>query len=159
MPLSIRPSLPGDHDALIDQFLGLNRYEEPIAGNRVTDYQGAVASLAAAQDRLARTDGTALVAELDGRVVGHLFLEFKEDPVFVREALRPYAYISELFVREEARGGGVGRALMREAERIAAARGVRRLMLEVLAGNAMAEAFYARCGFTPHAIELGKTVG
>ena len=48
------------------------------------------------------------MAELDGRVVGHLFLEFKEDAVFVREELRPYAYISELFVREEARGGGIG---------------------------------------------------
>jgi GNAT superfamily N-acetyltransferase len=156
MPLIIRTSLPADRDALIDQFLGLNRYEEPIAGDRVTDYQGAVESLAAAEERLAQTDGIALVADLDGRVVGHLFLEFREQPVFVRAALRPYAYVAELFVRAEVRGGGIGAALMREAERIAAARGVRRLMVEVLAGNAVAEAFYARCGFAAKAIELGK---
>jgi len=159
MPLNIRAALPADHDALTEQYLGLNRYEEPIAGNRVTDYAGAVESLAAAQERLARTDGVALVAELDGRVVGHLFLEFREDPVFVRAELRPYAYVAELFVREEARGRGVGTALMRETERIAAGRGVGRLMVEVLAGNAMAEAFYARRGFKAHAIELGKAIG
>jgi GNAT superfamily N-acetyltransferase len=158
MPLTIRPSRPGDHDALVDQYLGLNRYEEPIAGNRVTDYAGAGESLAEAEERLAKTDGTALVAELDGRVVGHLFLEFRQDPVFVRAELRPYAYVSELFVREDARGRGVGTALMREAERIAAARGVGRLMVEVLAGNEMAAAFYARYGFKPKAIELGKQV-
>ena len=159
MPLTIRPALAADREALIEQYLGLNRYEEPIAGNRVLDHAGAVESLADAEERLARNNGTALVAELDGRVVGHLFLEFREHPVFVRAALRPYAYVAELFVREEARGGGVGTALMREAERIAAARGVGRLMVEVLAGNAMAEAFYARRGFKAHAIELGKAIG
>jgi len=159
MKLTVRPSQPGDHDALVEQYLGLNRYEEPIAGNRVTDYAGAVASLAEAQERLAQTDGTVLVAELDGQVVGHLFLEFRNDPVFVRAELRPYAYVAELFVREAARGRGVGAALMHEAERIAADRGFGRLMVEVLAGNAVAEAFYARCGFKAHAIELGKTIG
>jgi GNAT superfamily N-acetyltransferase len=62
-------------------------------------------------------------------------------------------------VREEARGGGVGTALMREAERLAAARGHVRLMVEVLAGNAVAEAFYARLGFRARSIELGKAIG
>ena len=158
MPLIIRPAASSDRDALIDQYLGLNRYEDPISGDRVTDYQGAVESLAAAEERLARTDGIALVAERDGRVVGHLFLEFREAPVFVRAELRAYAYVSELFVRAEARGAGVGTALMGEAERIAAARGFRRLIIEVLAGNAVAEEFYARRGFTPRSIELGKAI-
>ena len=159
MSLCIRPALPDDHEALVEQYLGLNRYEEPIAGNRVLDHAGAVASLAEAQERVAQTDGTVLVAELDGRVVGHLFLEFRQDPVFVRAELRPYAYVAELFVREAARGLGVGKALMLAAERTAAARGFGRLMVQVLAGNALAEAFYARCGFKAHAIELGKAIG
>ncbi len=159
MPLTIRPALPGDHDALIEQYMGLNRYEEPIIGNRVTDYVGAVASLAEAEERLARANGTVLVADLDGRVVGHLFLEFREEPVFVRAELRAYAYVAELFVREAARGNGVGKALMQEAERVAAARGFARLTVQVLAGNAVAEAFYARCGFKALAIELGKPIG
>ena len=159
MKLTVRPALPGDHDALVEQYLGLNRHEEPIVRNRVTDYQGTVDSLAQAEERLARADGVALVAELDGRVVGHLFLEFRQDSLFVRAELRPYAYVSELFVREESRDHGAGAALMREAERIAVARGIGRLMVDVLAGNAVAEAFYARCGFRAYAIELGKAIG
>jgi len=60
-------------------------------------------------------------------------------------------------------GGGArprGRvALMREAERIAVGRGIGRLMVDVLTGNAVAEEFYARCGFRSYAIELGKAIG
>ena len=103
-----------------------------------------------------RTGGAAFLAERKGRVVGHLFLTFEEDAAYVREPLRPYAYVSELYVREEARGQGIGRALLLEAERHAAARGVGRLMIGVLAGNARAEALYRRMGFAPHAIEMAK---
>jgi GNAT superfamily N-acetyltransferase len=159
MPLCVRPALPTDRHALIEQYLGLNRHEEPIVHNRVTTYAGAVESLADAEERLARAGGVALVAELDGRVVGHLFLEFRQDPVYVRPELRRYAYVSELFVRDEARRCGAGAALMHEAERIAVGRGIGRLMVDVLAGNAVAEAFYARSGFTAYAIELGKAIG
>lgn len=41
MPLVIRPCRPGDREALVEQFLALNRYEEPLARNRRTDRQGA----------------------------------------------------------------------------------------------------------------------
>lgn len=159
MPLLIRHAGPDDHDALVDQFLGLNLYEEPFAGNRRTDRAGAEECLAAAFDRVNATGGAALVAELDGRVVGHLFLTFERSAVYVREELRPYAYVSELFVQEHARGAGAGAALMRQAERLAAERGVRRLMIGVLAGNTGAARFYERLGFEPFAIELGKSIG
>ena len=103
-----------------------------------------------------RTDGAALVADLEARVVGHLFLTFETDAAYVRELLRPYAYVSELYVREEMRGQGIGRALLLEAERQARARGIGRLMIGVLAGNARAEVLYRRMGFAPHAIEMAK---
>jgi len=79
--------------------------------------------------------------------------------VFVRQELRAYAYVSELFVREENRGTGIATALMIEAERLAVARGVGRIMVGVLAGNSAAEALYDRLGFAPHAIELAKDLG
>nr|WP_245215684.1 GNAT family N-acetyltransferase [Pararoseomonas baculiformis] len=108
--------------------------------------------------RVEETGGAALVAERGGCVVGHLFLCFEEDAAYVRAPLRPYAYVAELFVRDEARRQGIGQALLREAERLAAARGVPRLMIGVLAGNAGAEALYRRFGFRAHAIEMAKDV-
>ncbi len=155
----IRPSVPDDHEALVEQFMGLNLYEEPLIGNRRTDLEGARESLAAGLRRVEETGGSALVAEIDGHVVGHLFLVFEQDAVFVREDLRPYAYVSELFVREHVRGVGVGKALMAEAERLALARGMRRLMIGVLVGNDPAQSLYASLGFQPHALDMEKRLG
>lgn len=155
----IRHCMPDDRAALIEQFLGLNRYEEALARNRRTDAEGAAECLDVALERVSETDGAALVAEVAGAVVGHLFLVFERDAVYVREELRPYGYVSELFVRDEARQLGIGSALLAEAERLTAARGLTRLMIGVLAGNHPAAALYARLGFAPHATELEKQVG
>jgi GNAT superfamily N-acetyltransferase len=154
--LLVRPTRPDDKAALLEQFLGLNRHEAAIAGDRRTDRAGAAESLRAATSDIARFGGAALVAELGGQVVGHLFLVLRQDPVHVREDLRYYGYVTDLFVRSEARGAGVATALMREAERIAAASGMRRLMVGVLAGNAPAESLYQTLGYLPRALELAK---
>ena len=113
MTFVVRSAQPSDESALIDQFQGLNVHENGITKDRRTDYSAAQESLAAAWQSVRQTDGQVLVAELDGRVIGHLFLLFKIDAVFVERELRPYAYVSELYVREKVRGRGVARALMK----------------------------------------------
>ena len=142
MTFVVRSAQPSDESALIDQFQGLNVHENGITGDRRTDYSAAQESLAAAWESVRQTDGQVLVAELDGRVIGHLFLLFKIDAVFVERELRPYAYVSELYVGERVRGRGVARALMNEAERIAKQRGLPRILVGVVAGNKEAEALY-----------------
>lgn len=157
-PLLIRPAGTSDVPALVEQFLGLNRHEEPLIGNRRIDPAGAALSLEAALDRVARCQGHALLATWDGAPVGHLFMTFEQDAPYVREALRPFAQITELFVREEARRRGIATALIAEAERLARARGMQRLMIGVLVGNALAEPLYRRLGFAPSAIEMAKRI-
>jgi len=156
--LLIRPAGADDAPALVEQFLGLNCYEEPLSGNRRTDTAGAALSLEAALARVKRCGGHALVASWDGAPAGHLFLTFEHDAPYVREALRPFAQITELFVREEFRRRGIAPALIAEAERLAQARGVERLMIGVLAGNALAEPLYRRLGFVPAVIEMAKHI-
>ncbi len=157
--LVIRPYAPADREAVIEQVLGLNRHEEPLARNRRTDLAGAVASFDEAMSAVSETGGAALVAELGGRVVGHLFLVVAGEAAFVREELRAHGHVSDLFVREEVRGAGIGKALMAEAERLAAARGLARLSVGALAGNAAARRLYERLGFAPHAVTLRKPIG
>ena len=156
MPIIIRPARASDHAALVEQYLGLNLHEDPITHDRVTDRAGAEESLAAAEAWVRKTNGVVLVAEVNGRVVGHLFLTFEEAPPFVRKELRAYAYIAELFVRAEARRLGVARALLEAAERIARERGVSRILVSALAGNIPAETTYERAGFAAYATELIK---
>lgn len=56
-------------------------------------------------------------------------------------------WLEDLFVREEARGTGLGRALVHAALARAAERGCRRVELDVSEGNAAARALYEDAGF------------
>lgn len=61
----------------------------------------------------------------------------------------PEGYISELFVREDARGKGVGTALLNDVKEFAISKGCSRLMLLNSRERASYEgAFYAHFGFT-----------
>ncbi|MBK6018343.1 GNAT family N-acetyltransferase [Streptomyces sp. MBT53] len=84
-----------------------------------------------------------LVAELDRRIVGYVRLAFAT-PLACNAHVRQ---IQGLAVAEEARGHGVGRALIRAAVAEARRRGARRLTLRVLGHNTPARKLYAAEGF------------
>lgn len=58
-------------------------------------------------------------------------------------------YLEDLYVRPEARGGGHGKALLRELARICVERGYERLEWSVLNWNAPSIAFYEALGARP----------
>ncbi|MEU9730050.1 GNAT family N-acetyltransferase [Streptomyces sp. NPDC048002] len=84
-----------------------------------------------------------LVAEVAGRVVGYIRLAYPT-PLASNAHVRQ---IQGLAVLDDARGHGVGRALIRAAVAEARERGARRLTLRVLGHNAPARALYASEGF------------
>jgi GNAT superfamily N-acetyltransferase len=151
---TIRPATAADRPALDEQAQALNVFENPLSHDRRLDLAGGQESAATLLERTAH-GGAMLVAEIDGTVVGHMALWFERMPPFVREELRDYAYLGDLFVREAHRGQGIGRALVAEAERLARARGVARILMGVLPGNP-AEALYRRLGYRTYAVELAK---
>ncbi|KMS67008.1 acetyltransferase [Streptomyces viridochromogenes] len=89
------------------------------------------------------TPGDHLVAELNRRIVGYVRLGFST-PLACNTHVRQ---IQGLAVAEEARGHGVGRALIRAAVEETRRRGVRRLTLRVLAHNTPARKLYESEGF------------
>ncbi|MEU5885256.1 GNAT family N-acetyltransferase [Streptomyces sp. NPDC047461] len=84
-----------------------------------------------------------LVAELDGALVGYIRLGFPT-PLACNAHVRQ---IQGLVVAEEARGAGVGRALLRAAQEEARRLGARRITLRVLGHNAPARKLYESEGF------------
>jgi GNAT superfamily N-acetyltransferase len=92
-----------------------------------------------------------LVAEVDRRVEGYL-LAFVHGTFY---ANGPVAWIEEVTVRADGRRGGLGRALVAEAERWASEAGA---VLVALATR-RAEAFWQAVGYEPSATYLQKRLG
>lgn len=84
-----------------------------------------------------------LVAELDGTVAGYIRLALPT-PLACNRHVRQ---IQGLVVADEARGAGVGRALLRAAQDEARRHGARRLTLRVLGHNTPARRLYESEGF------------
>ena len=89
-----------------------------------------------------------LVAELDGRLVGYIRLAHPT-PLACNAHVRQ---IQGLAVADEARGRGVGRALVRAAVEEARRCDARRITLRVLSHNAPARALYESEGFVVEGI-------
>lgn len=85
---------------------------------------------------------TALLAELDGAAAGYLLYHFGFD---ADRACR-IVHVIDLYVRENARRHGVGRALMERAREICRAAGGGGLTWSVFRPNTTAAAFYRRLG-------------
>lgn len=143
----MRPAGPGDADAL--GLAGVAAYAEAYA--RLWDdpaaYLDQLASFGSAAFAALLADGTARVwaAEAAGRVVGFLSLWIGvADPV---EGADGGAEVSRLYLLGACRGAGIGRRLLAEAERAAAAAGARYLWLDAMRSERRAWEAYRAWGF------------
>jgi GNAT superfamily N-acetyltransferase len=94
----------------------------------------------------------AFVATIDGEPCGLISLHPDAD-YFTGH---PRAFVDVLVVAGEAESRGVGRALLRHAERWARGHQCREVVMDVFAGNDSAIAFYERCGYRPDHIRMAK---
>jgi ribosomal protein S18 acetylase RimI-like enzyme len=104
-------------------------------------------------------EGTLLVAELAGAIVGYCSLHTHCDSSDEADEVHyHFAHVGDLAVAEAQRSSGIGALLIEEASRIARAAGLSWLRLSVLASNAAARRFYARLGFAEHLIKVEKAL-
>src|SRR3546814_399340 len=128
--MTIRPMAPADLPAariLLDQ-LGYALSPDEVAAR--------FAIVTAASDH------AVFVAEADGAVAGLLHVYFR--PALDKP---PEAVVQALVVDKARRGGGIGRALMAEAERWAAGRGLGSVTLSSHISREAAHAFYRALGY------------
>src|SRR5688572_16128591 len=100
--------------------------------------------------------GTILVAQHADAIVGLVMLLTRVPFETLAEPPGHYALVAELVVRASSRGRGVGRALLRAAERLAHESGVTELRIGVLSNNLSARNLYIGEGFTPYSEILAK---
>lgn len=136
---SIRPAKKGDAPTILRLIRELAKYEKLL--------HEVVAKEARLEEHLFGQAPAAevLLAESEGRPVGFaLFF-----PTFSTFLGQPGVWLEDLFVLPEARGLGIGRALLTRVARIAKERGAGRLEWTVLDWNEPAIGFYRKLGAVP----------
>ena len=85
-----------------------------------------------------------LIAEKDGQVVGLAHYIFRPSTWEVED----FCYLEDLYVDPKVRGGGVGRALINELEKIATKAGSKRLYWTTAPDNEVARKLYDKVAIT-----------
>ncbi len=136
MSLAVRPATPADLPLIAELIRALADYEKLSAEVRFEE--------AVLAEKLfgPRPYAEVLIGEIDGQPQGfalffHNFSTFEG---------RPGIYLEDLFVRLEARGAGLGKALLAELARLAIERDCARLEWWVLDWNEPAIGFYQSLG-------------
>ena len=115
--------------------------------------------VAEAADRIAAVIGNdrqaLVVARCDGRVCGLVALDF----MYYLPLGTTTCRITAMVVTRDAQGRGVGRQLLREAERRARAAGAARLELTSGSQRTDAHAFYRACGYGDGTVRFVKRLG
>lgn len=110
-----------------------------------------------------------LVAELRKRQGVHIMLAFADgSPAgmavcfegFSTFACKPLLNVHDIIVDQAYRGRGISKRLLAKAEETALRLGCCKLTLEVLEGNAVAQAAYKACGFAGYELDprMGKAM-
>jgi len=136
MSLALRQAAPSDVPTILGFIKELAAYEK-------LEHQ-VVATEALLHEHLfgGRPVAEVVIAELNGRPVGFA-LFFQNFSTFLG---RPGVYLEDLYVQPDARGHGIGKALLVHLAQLAVARGAGRFDWNVLDWNEPAIGFYKRLG-------------
>jgi GNAT superfamily N-acetyltransferase len=148
--------LPADEPAILSFITGLQDYEAAFEPDRRRDPNFAVEHWRELQHRCAEKHGIMLIAEDAGRPMGWAFAHDQNAELFIVEPERRHGYLAELYVIQEARGKGLGRALIAGCEAWARERGHKLLMVGVLAKNPAAIRAYEGTGYAPYGITMRR---
>ena len=139
----------GSSDALCIAVLATQVFLDTYAteGIRLSIAQEALEhfSPSAVSEHIASTSTTFIVAESSGHMVGFAELVLGSKQALVSAAVA--ANLKRLYVLERFTGKGVGKALLRRTEVLAASQGASTLWLTAWVGNYRALAFYASRGY------------
>src|SRR5512146_2186535 len=92
------------------------------------------------------------VVEAGGEAVGELWLADRDD------VLQRCFFVYQVYIAEQHRGRGYGKAAMLLAEAEARRRGIPRLALNVFGGNTVARRLYASLAYVENAVAMSKVL-
>lgn len=162
MTISIRPYAAADYDWVLQCEAALQEHERALHDTRLPGLPHSRDYLAMLFDVLAETHGIMLIAEdaagqRVGLVAGHIVDE--PWPTESADSTR-HGYISDIFVRPEARGSGLAQELLDAiaAHLHKADPSLTRLRINALAVNRLACRAYEKAGFTAYEVMYERLI-
>jgi GNAT superfamily N-acetyltransferase len=147
--------LPADKPVILQFIMALQRYETSLEPNRRHDLGMAEEYFAVLLER-SRSGAIFLAEDETGRPIGWTIVYEEETEAFIRADERRFAYLAELYVKEDWRGRGVGQNLIAACEDWARRSGYCTMRIDLLSRNERAAAAYAKAGYTPYCQEVRK---
>ena len=153
-------------DRLRPLWLHLHHHHQRVGGERLGPYVDDDASWAARRELYAgffAAGGFAMLAEQDGALAGYAMVAVKTsaetelDDTWVSGSR--VAEIETLVVAPEARGGGVGSALLDAVDAELAAAGIEDVLIAAFVTNLDAIRLYERRGFRPASLYMIRLAG
>jgi len=154
--VTVRRYRPADRPIVAALLLELNRHENSISGESLTDDDTALLGAIEAEDMLDGGETEVVIAESGGEPAGLLIWYVATGESYLAAHLRRYGKVDALVVAQKHRGRGIGNLLLGEAERLTRERGLSRMMLHVIEGNDGAAEAYRKFGFRPHSRNMTK---
>ena len=104
-------------------------------------------------------NGAILMARQDGKTVGFAcaWIAIDEDPL-IRDDTRRHAYVSDIYVDEHVRKGGIATSLLTAIERTMRDRGCSRIRICSKAANEAAMKCYESAGYQPYEVDFVKAL-
>lgn len=99
-------------------------------------------------DRMSDENGVTYIAEDNGQPVGYIYALITHRPENPFSYARDYVLVDAMSVNPDYYGTGVADMLMQSVKDFAIERGLKKIVLDVLAFNGRAKRFYEKQGFT-----------
>jgi len=148
--------LDSDLDQIRECLVELQNFEKHLDSRMPAGEEIADAYIAEMLRKVDSTGGQVLVAETGNGLAGYATVLTKVTSTDLDDGDLEYSLIDDLFVKEQFRGNGIGKMLVRAAEHFAASAGSRWLRLSVLANNIRARRLYEELGFSELYIDFEK---
>ena len=148
--LDFRLATPSDLDIVTEMAMGVVRYDAQFGG-AITRPATEALVRTEMQAALAKRPAWIWLVEQDGRPTGLTVIEPPQDATWIAIMTRPgaTAYLQFMFVRPDARGRGIGAALVRHVHGELDARGIDVTMLIHGQVNPLSAPFWHRMGYWP----------